>query len=105
MKHLWNKYSYTIVLFAISLLAAFMLSLQIDSPESENYIKITVNEGDSLWKIAEEYSNEHTLAINDFIHWVQNNNGIADGRIYPGEEIIIPVLQVNETQTELASLK
>ncbi|QED47639.1 cell division suppressor protein YneA [Cytobacillus dafuensis] len=105
MKKLWNLYSYAIILFVLSFITALILIVQLGGPGKSEYIKITVNEGDSLWQIAEDFSDEHTLTVKEFVVWVEQNNGISSGRIFPGDELVIPVVQDNSVrkQTELAS--
>ncbi|MEH7126463.1 LysM peptidoglycan-binding domain-containing protein [Bacillus sp. JJ1532] len=105
MKKLWNQYSYAIILFVLSFFTAFILINQLGESENIKYIKITVNDGDTLWQIAEEFSMDHELTAIEFISWVERNNGISGERIFPGDELVIPVLKdySSEVHTELAS--
>lgn len=105
MKKLWNQYSYAIILFVLSFITVFILICQLGETDDNNYMKITVNEGDTLWQIAEDFSREHNFTAAEFVTWVERNNGIAGGRIYPGDELVIPVLENREINigTELAS--
>lgn len=91
MKKLWNHYSYVIILICLSCVSAFIISFQFHSFQKENYIKVTVSEGDSLWKIASDFSEEHSLSKKEFISWVKKHNRIDGDQIFPGEEITIPV--------------
>ena len=63
MKKLWNQYSYAIILIVLSFVTAFLLidSIQCFSSE-DSYVTVTVSEGDSLWEIADEYSEQHSLS-------------------------------------------
>lgn len=103
MKKILNQYSYAIFLIILSCSLAFLLSLRFDSPEEEEFIKITVTEGDSLWKISTQYADLHSLSSNDFISWVKQHNNIDSDQIFPGDEIIIPVNHDASFPTELAS--
>ncbi|WP_254118938.1 LysM peptidoglycan-binding domain-containing protein [Bacillus sp. FJAT-29790] len=103
MKKLWELYSYSIILFVLSLLSVCIFLIHLDEHEKKDFMKITVNEGDSLWKIAGEFSDEHKLTSTDFVKWVEKNNGILGGRIFPGDEIVIPVVSNKSSQTEYAS--
>ena len=107
MKRLWNQYSYAIILFVLSFFTVFILINQLGESENINYIKITVNDGDTLWQIAEDFSMNHELTAIEFVNWVERNNGISGERIFPGDELIIPVLHQNgsKNHTELASSK
>lgn len=93
MKKLWNHYSYAIILVVLSFSTALILIFQLGKADPINYVQITVNEGDTLWQIAEEFSDKHKLSANEFITWVEQNNGISGGRIFPGDELVIPVLK------------
>lgn len=103
MKKILNQYSYAILLIVLSCSLAFLLSLRFDSSEEEKYIKITISEGDSLWKISDQYSEQHSLTNNDFVRWVKQHNEIDGDQIFPGDEIIIPVNHDAPFPTELAS--
>ncbi|MBP2240231.1 LysM repeat protein [Cytobacillus eiseniae] len=102
-KKLWNQYSYAIILIILSLLTSFILFFQNNGAGKENLMKITVNNGDSLWQIAEEYADEHSISPKQFVQWVQKTNEITGDRIYPGDELIIPIKITNANVTELAS--
>ncbi len=82
---------------------AFMLSLKFNSVKVEDFTKVTIAEGDSIWEISEQFSEKHGLSNEEFISWVKQHNNIEGDRIYPGEEIIIPVNYHDEIPTELAS--
>jgi hypothetical protein len=104
MKKLWNKYSYAITLIILSCLFSFILSFQLHSNDQEKYLKITITEGDSLWGISDQFSEQHALSNKAFIAWIKKHNEIEDDRIFPGEEIIIPVSKEEGSSTrELAS--
>lgn len=103
MKKLWNQYSYAIILIFLSCSFAIILSLQNSPKEDQNYMKVTINEGDSLWKLSKQYSGQHSLSNKEFVNWVKKHNENAADQIYPGDEIIIPVSKDVSTTTELAS--
>lgn len=89
MKKLWEKYSYVIILIAISYAAIFTVIHKLD--KSDEFINVTVQQGDSLWEIAEEFSNSHSMTNSEFISWVKEQNGIEGDAIHPGESLVIPV--------------
>lgn len=103
MKKLWDSYSYAIILFALGLLAAIILIIRFGVANNEEFMRITVNEGDSLWRLAEDYSAEHSLTSDEFVKWVETNNAISAGRIFPGDELVIPVALNNSKGTQYAS--
>lgn len=103
MKKLWNQYSYAIILVVLSLLTSFILMVHNGVSEEDGLLKITVNEGDSLWQLAEEFSDEHMLSSKEFVQWVERNNGITGDRIYPGDELILPIALEKGNGTEVAS--
>lgn len=103
MKKLWNQYSYAIILIILTFSATIILSNQSASLDDNNFMMITVHEGESLWKISKKYENEHKLSSSDFVKWVEKTNKIDGGKIYPGDSIVIPVVMERVTVTEVAS--
>ncbi|MFB5194249.1 LysM peptidoglycan-binding domain-containing protein [Neobacillus sp. KR4-4] len=104
MKKLWNKYSYAIILIILSCSLSFILSFQHHSNDQDKYLKITISEGDSLWEISDQYSEQHSLSNQEFVSWIKKHNEIDEDLIFPGEEIIIPVSnEKGLTTQELAS--
>lgn len=104
MKKLWNQYSYAITLIILSCLFSFILSFQHHSNDQDKYLKITITEGDSLWGISDQFSEQHSLSNKEFVAWIKKHNKIEEDRIFPGEEIIIPVSKEEiSSPKELAS--
>ncbi|MED4205276.1 LysM peptidoglycan-binding domain-containing protein [Neobacillus mesonae] len=103
MKKLWNRYSYAIILLLLSVSFAAILSFQNGTKEPDQYLKVTVTEGDSLWKLSEQYAAQHSLSHAEFVNWVKKHNKNSEDKIYPGEEIVIPVSKNDTFPTELAS--
>lgn len=103
MKKLWNKYSYAITLIILSCSLSIILSVQHHSNEADDYLKVTITEGDSLWEIAEQFSDQHSLSNKEFVTWIKKHNEIDEDQIFPGEEIIIPVSKEISSTKEFAS--
>ncbi|MDE3838613.1 cell division suppressor protein YneA [Bacillus methanolicus] len=103
MKKIWKRYSYAIILVMVSFTAALLFSDYVKDANSESYLKVTVEEGESLWSIAEKFSDKHGLSSDEFISWVERTNGINGDNIYPGEELVIPVLEKSEAQVEVTN--
>jgi hypothetical protein len=101
MKKIWNQYSYAIILILLSCSIAIMIS--IHSNDEKNFLKFTVSEGDSLWEISAQFSDQHSLSYNQFVSWVKQHNNIDGDQIFPGEKIIIPVSNKAPSPTEFAS--
>ena len=101
MNKLWNQYSYAIILLVLSCSIAILLS--IHNNEKDKFLKITVSDGDSLWKISEQFSSQHTLSGHQFVSWVKQHNNIKGDQIFPGEKIIIPVSKETPASLEFAS--
>lgn len=105
MKTLWNRYSYAIVLIIVSSVTALLLSIRFDTFHEEQYVTVTVSQGDTLWKIADNYSDEQSLSKTQFVNWVKMHNPINEDQIFPGEKIVIPVSSNPQTTDEFASAK
>ncbi len=81
--------------FLLVLLVSIMLFLMLSSftkVYSANiitYKSVYVEHGDTLWKIAADYDNH--LRIDEFIHMIEKLNNIQNGKIYPGDTLLIPI--------------
>lgn len=103
MKNILNQYSYAIFLIILSCSLAFLLSLRGNPVEDNKYLSVTISEGDSLWKIASEYAEQHSLSNKEFVSWVEKHNNIDGDIIKPGEVIMIPVNHEVFSSNEFAS--
>ncbi|MDR4946488.1 cell division suppressor protein YneA [Neobacillus cucumis] len=102
MKKLWNQYSYAITLILLSFTIAFVILLKHQS--DDQYVKVTISEGDTLWTISEQFADQHSLSNKEFVSWVKKHNENIKDQIYPGEKIVIPVSKNDKANTtELAS--
>ena len=101
MKKLWVNNSYAIILIAAGLI--FSLAVEVHSMISDDkYITVTIEEGQSLWEIAQTFKDEHNLSERQFVSWVEKENGIEGEVIYPGDEILIPVVAEHIEPTQIA---
>ncbi|NRD79058.1 LysM peptidoglycan-binding domain-containing protein [Bacillus sp. BRMEA1] len=103
MKKLWNQYSYAIILVLLSCSFAIILAVQNSANAQDKYVKVTVSQGDSLWKIAQQYSDQLSISNAEFVSWVKEHNSNIDDQIYPGDVITIPVSKDNSETPLLAS--
>lgn len=103
MKKIWSTYSYTILFLLVSCVTALIISLKTDIHDEE-FVKITVTEGDTIWEIAEQYTKDSNLSKEQFVNWVLTQNERDEKQLYPGEELVIPVKNISSSKdTELAS--
>lgn len=64
-----------------------------ETTEAQVPLKIvtaTVRDGDSLWKLAEQYDNNE-LDLRTYINIIQNFNDLDNTILQPGQKIKIPV--------------
>jgi cell division protein YceG involved in septum cleavage len=87
----WEKNSYTILLIIVAIIAGFILLFMQKADQENVFSTVTVQEGDSLWTLADQYADEHHMSKVDFIKWVENENHLKSASIKSGDPIIIPV--------------
>ncbi|WP_332649368.1 cell division suppressor protein YneA [Lysinibacillus sp. 54212] len=84
----WLKQnSYIALFFAASLV--FILYLFITDEKIEHYKNITIEQGDTLWSLADQYRGK--MSTHDWITFVKKENAMKTGAIVEGQEILIPV--------------
>lgn len=52
--------------------------------------EVIVQSGDSLWKIADRYNEDHNLSISEMIQVLVDENQLSTPYIYPGQVIHVP---------------
>ena len=77
------------VLFVtIMIIGLFVSSLTASASSSDDYIIVIVNDGDTLWNIAQTYSTDNN--IRRAIFEIEQMNDIRKSIIHPGQELKIP---------------
>ncbi|MBO8176984.1 MAG: LysM peptidoglycan-binding domain-containing protein [Bacillus sp. (in: Bacteria)] len=88
---LWKKYSYVMILFIVSMIFGITM-LFMTEDKDESFMIIVVNEGDTLWSLAEQYAEQHHMTKTQFIQWVQQKNELKTSSvIHAGNTLVIPV--------------
>lgn len=89
LTHIWNRFSYIIILFVLGLLSATYLLINMSNQPS--YQTITVKDGDTLWTIAKQYNEEYSMTVEEFIAWVGEENDLNSFSIKSGESLVLPI--------------
>lgn len=80
-----------IMLFALVAASFFVIRDELKPVETEKYKTIVVEQGDTLWALANTYQEKHEMDIQRFIDWVSEVNHINRYIIHNGQELVIPV--------------
>ena len=75
-----------ILLFTLYNFTAFSIN-----NEEHQYIEILVQDGDTIWDIAQEYY-DGTKDIRRIVHNILDINDIEGAMIKPGDRILVPVI-------------
>ncbi|MCZ2845860.1 MAG: hypothetical protein O2U61_05100 [Candidatus Bathyarchaeota archaeon] len=86
-----DGFSY-IVVFALAVIFAFhSVETEIKPIDTEGYLQIQVEEGQTVWQYSNQYSDRHELSFKDFKKWVAKANNIKADQIAAGSYLVIPV--------------
>ena len=93
--HIVNRFRFTVFMVSVLLIVSMAVGLLIGSFNASgstkySYETITIQSGDTLWSIAEEYAPEGQ-DIRDYIYEICDKNDIKAGDIVQGQDIMIPV--------------
>lgn len=82
-----------VVLFGSNFFGNFIFSAMAEEPEAlamEHYYKsIMIERGDSLWSIAEEYTANTDIDIQDYVVQLKQMNGLKEDTIHAGRHITV----------------
>ncbi|MCY8308599.1 cell division suppressor protein YneA [Bacillus vallismortis] len=92
---------FTVILSAVILL----LSYSSNGQELNQYVKIEVQQGDTLWSIADQVTDKKKMNKQDFIEWVADKNYLQTTDIQPGDELVIPLKKKHQDAYELATVR
>jgi cell division protein YceG involved in septum cleavage len=106
LKKLWRNYSYSIILVVLSLVASIIIKTNLTPTDADQYMTITIKDGESLWEISQKYEEQHGLSREEFFKWVEKHNGVSRDYIVAGKDLVVPIksepVAIDEVQ-ELAS--
>ncbi|PLR69851.1 LysM peptidoglycan-binding domain-containing protein [Metabacillus idriensis] len=86
-----ESFSYLLSFFIVVIVAVFALSYTGEKDSMENFVHVEINEGDSIWSIADQFKEHHNLSKAEFVEWVQEKNGMQTAIIKPGDTVFIPI--------------
>ncbi|WP_415272791.1 cell division suppressor protein YneA [Bacillus siamensis] len=89
---------FTAILSAVILL----VSCAGNDQTLSQYVKIKVQDGDTLWSLADQVAEKKNINKEDFIEWVTENNHLQTADIKPGDELILPVKKEHPAVYQLA---
>lgn len=87
-----NWIRFIIIVSVIIFLLSLLVSFYVDSKQKVELAEVTVLSGDTLWSIAKNYSTSNG-DIREFIYSIQKLNQLTSARIYPGQVILIPLME------------
>ena len=97
---LLKENAFFIILFAVCVSFAWF---QLDnlSPEEE-YVEVIVSEGDSLWNLAENYTDDKRAE--QWILEVKQLNGLSSDRVQSGESLRLPAKMYEEPNFQMTQV-
>ena len=72
-------------------LAVGMCAMAMNPEGDVTDITYTVQTGDTVWAIAEQYADAQVKPFNEFVFEIQQRNNLAGKYIKPGDQLIIPL--------------
>lgn len=90
-----SKFRFTLFMIIMVLMIGITLGNilgynDVDGDSKTEYVTVVVSNGDTLWSIAERYS-DGSMDIRQLIYEISKINGIESGQIYAGQEISVPI--------------
>ncbi|MDD9309805.1 LysM peptidoglycan-binding domain-containing protein [Cytobacillus firmus] len=86
-----GKDLFFLMLFLISLSTFTAAAVNEFSIDQEDFAKVEVQPGDTIWDYAELFKEHHKLSPADFVAWVEENNAVFNGQIQIGQTLVLPI--------------
>jgi cell division protein YceG involved in septum cleavage len=90
VKLLYKKYFNTIMLACMIFILSLLFSFSLEKDSQNEFQSVRINEGDTLWSIANQYEASSLTKV-EFIDWIEEHNEVRADTLQPGEIIVIPV--------------
>lgn len=58
-----------------------------------SYVRHTVQAGETVWQIAENFSGQQIKPLNEFSWMISKENGLEGKHIHPGDQLLIPLVK------------
>lgn len=88
-----QDFSY-ILLFIMLFVVMYMSVQTSNEPNYNSLLEIEVAEGDTLWAIATNYSED--IPFQSYLALLRNYNDLENDRIYPGQRLVVPKLDMEK---------
>ncbi|APH05143.1 cell division suppressor protein YneA [Bacillus weihaiensis] len=96
--------AYIFTFFLVLLAITFVVSYTDKAESLDNFQQVTIENGDSLWEIAERFQDKSNISRQDFVKWVQDNNNLHSTLVKPGDIVFVPIEKKHNVQlNQLAS--
>ena len=76
---------------AMVMAAACVCYMSMDPEGEVTNITYTVQTGDTVWAIAEQFADAQAKPFNEFVFEIQDRNNLAGKYIVPGDQLVIPL--------------
>lgn len=86
-----TSWSFIIIFIALFVMVFFVLKVSAASADPSNYETITIQKGDTIWEIADQYKQQAHMKRQSFIRWVEGRNHVVSRKLMPGKQLIIPI--------------
>lgn len=87
----FKRFMFLSILLISILVFTSTLTLNAYSKDIPQYNYITVEEGDTLWTIASNYTEKSNTDIRKLVYEISYENNIYNASIYPGDVIRVPM--------------
>jgi len=84
---------YALELLMIVSLVGIIFTMAMKPDTQISYIQHTVQAGETVWQIAESFSDQQIKPLNEFSWMISKENGLEGKHIHPGDQLLIPLVK------------
>lgn len=98
-----ETFYYILTFFAVFIAVTSAITYTGADENLDQFHQLEIQEGDSLWSIADKLHKNANISKQEFVYWMQEKNNIQSQMLKPGDYVFVPIEKEHHQFTQIAS--